>query len=150
MTRAALLVLLLGLGACGGDEAPAPVIEPPAPAPAPEPAPTVPAPAPTPAPPEGDLRGDAAAGARLYQQFCSLCHGPGGKGDGPAAPKDPPPADHTDAEYMATLTDADLYQVIAHGGASVGKSALMAPWGGVLNDEQIRDLIAHLRSLSGT
>ena len=74
----------------------------------------------------------------------------GGKGDGPGAPTDPPPADHTDREYMASLSDAYLYQVIAQGGASVGKSPLMVPWGGVLSDEQIRDLIAHLRALSRT
>ncbi len=148
MTRAALLVLLLALGACGGDEAPAPSPEPQAPDPAPEPAP--PAAVPAPAVPEGDLRGDAAAGARVYQQFCSLCHGVGGKGDGPGAQTDPPPADHSDRAYMASLSDAHLYQVIAQGGASVGKSPLMTPWGGVLSDEQIRDLIAHLRALSGT
>jgi mono/diheme cytochrome c family protein len=31
----------------------------------------------------------------------------------------------------------------------VGKSPLMAPWGAVLNDEQIRDVLAFVRSLSG-
>lgn len=141
---ALLLCLIL---ACGGDDAPPP------PAPPPEQPPSPPAPPPKPPAPEvpsGNLRGDAAAGARIYQQFCTTCHGAGGKGDGPAAPKDPKPADHTDAKYMGSLSDQYLYKVISRGGASVGKSPLMAPWGGVLSAVQIRDLIAHLRALSGT
>ena len=51
---------------------------------------------------------------------------------------------------MGALSDAHLYKVIQQGGVSVGKSPLMAPWGGVVNDADIRDLIAFLRQLSGT
>ena len=51
---------------------------------------------------------------------------------------------------MGSLTDAQLYTVISKGGASVGKSPLMAPWGGVVNDQGIRDLIAFIRKLSST
>lgn len=51
---------------------------------------------------------------------------------------------------MGTLSDEHLYKVISQGGAAVGKSSLMAPWGGVVNDEGIRDLIAYIRKLSGT
>ena len=138
------LPLLLAIGACGPGEAPEPPEPPPAAAdPMPEPAPLVEV-------PEGDLRGDASAGAKTYQLYCATCHGAQGKGDGIAAPKNPPPADHTDAAYMGKLDDAYLYRVIQRGGAAVGKSPLMAPWGGVLADEQIRDVIAHLRTLSGT
>ena len=100
--------------------------------------------------PEGDLRGDASAGGQSYQLYCATCHGREGKGDGPAAPKNPAPANHSDAVYMGKLDDAYLYRVIQKGGAAVGKSPLMVPWGGVLNDEQIRDVIAYVRTLSGT
>jgi hypothetical protein len=51
---------------------------------------------------------------------------------------------------MASLSDAYLYTVIQHGGAAVGKSSWMAGWGPALSDQSIRDLIAYLRSLSGT
>ena len=51
---------------------------------------------------------------------------------------------------MGSLSDEYLYQVISKGGASVGKSPLMAPWGAVLSDEQIRDVLAFVRLLSGT
>ncbi len=97
------------------------------------------------------LRGDADEGAIVYGQFCAICHGTGGKGDGAtAASLDPKPADHTDANYMGSLSDEQLYRVIQKGGAATGKSPLMAAWGGVLTDDQIRDLVAYLRRLSGT
>lgn len=150
MSGRLLASALLALLACGGNGQEA---SPPAPAPAPAPAPPTPAPEPPAAAmldcPAGDLRGDATAGSATYQQFCATCHGSGGKGDGPAAPKDPAPADHTDPAYMGSLSDCRLYTVISKGGAAVGKSPLMAPWGAVLNDEQIRDVLAFVRSLSG-
>ena len=90
-------------------------------------------------------------GAAVYAMFCASCHGARGAGDGPlAANLDPKPADHSDGRYMNTLSDAHVFQVIQQGGASVGKSPLMAPFGASLSDAQIRDLIAHVRSLSGT
>jgi mono/diheme cytochrome c family protein len=149
---AALAALAL---ACGGEsKAPEPAAAPtPATAPAAPAAPSAPTPAPAPAAaaPTGSLRGDAAAGAQLYATYCASCHGPEGKGDGPvAATLNPRPANHTDHVYMGSLSDEHLYQVISKGGASVGKSPLMAPWGGVVNDQGIRDLIAHIRKLSGT
>jgi len=156
VTRAlAALALAVLLAGCGGDtksDAQKPVT-PAAPAAAPAQPPMTPAPAPAPpAPaPSGSLRGDASAGAALYRQYCTTCHGPGGKGDGPvAATLNPKPANHSDHVYMATLSDERLYQVISKGGASVGKSPMMAPWGGVINDQGIKDLIAFLRQLSSS
>jgi mono/diheme cytochrome c family protein len=146
-----LLGSALIFAACGDSSksgAPAPAPSAPAAAPAPAPAPT---PTPAPAAPTGDLRGDPAAGALLYSTYCASCHGPEGKGDGPvAATLSPRPANHADHVYMGTLSDEHIYKVISQGGASVGKSPLMAPWAGVVNDEGIRDLIAYIRKLSGT
>ena len=149
MRRARLLaVALLLASACGPDASPPtepapPEPETPAPAPPPPPAPE------PPAAPEGDLRGDATEGAVLYGLYCATCHGAEGRGDGAAAAGlDPKPADHTDPAYMGQLSDAYLYTVISKGGIGVGKSPLMAPWGSVINDQGIRDLIAHVRTLS--
>jgi mono/diheme cytochrome c family protein len=100
--------------------------------------------------PTGALRGDAACGAKLYALYCASCHGQGGKGDGPAAPKNPPPADHTDPGRMGALSDEEIYKVINKGGAAVGKSPLMAAWGPIVGDQGVRDLVAFVRSLSGT
>jgi mono/diheme cytochrome c family protein len=148
-------MVLFAAGCGGGDEGSKPASAPAAAAPAPAPA-AAPAPPPPPAAaldcanPTGEMRGDAARGKVLYAQTCASCHGPNGKGDGPAAPKDPPPADHTDPVRMGGLTDTDIYKVICGGGASVGKSPLMAAWGPIVGDQGIRDLISHIRSLAGT
>ena len=152
MRRAlAALAAAAFLAACGDSQKENPPVPQPTPATAPAPTPATPAPPPAASVPSGNLRGDPANGARLYAQYCASCHGPKGEGDGPvAATLNPRPAKHSDHVFMATLSDAHLYQVIAKGGASVGKSPMMAPWGGVINEQGIKDLIAFLRQLSSS
>jgi len=95
------------------------------------------------------LAGDVTAGRGLYQQYCSICHGPQGKGDGPAATAmTPKPRDHTDGHYMNALSDAHLTRVITEAGAAVQCSPLMPPWQGTLTTQQMRDVIAYLRTLA--
>jgi mono/diheme cytochrome c family protein len=92
---------------------------------------------------------DVAAGKADYQIFCATCHGPAGDGDGPVAQTlDPKPAKHSDGNYMNPLEDDYLFKVIKFGGASVGKSPMMAPLGGSLSDQQIRNVIAFIRTLA--
>jgi cytochrome c oxidase cbb3-type subunit 3 len=91
---------------------------------------------------------DAEQGKKLYGQFCASCHGQSGKGDGPAAAAlNPKPRDHTNKEYMSKMSDEEMFSVIKNGGASVGKSPLMPPWSASLKDEQIRDVMAYVRTL---
>jgi cytochrome c oxidase cbb3-type subunit 3 len=91
---------------------------------------------------------DADQGKKLYGQFCASCHGQSGKGDGPAAAAlNPKPRDHTNQEYMSKMSDDEMLKVIKDGGASVGKSPLMPPWGASLKDDQIKDVIAYIRTL---
>jgi len=91
---------------------------------------------------------DVDQGKKLYGQFCASCHGQSGKGDGPAAAAlNPKPRDHTDKEYMSKLSDEDMFKVIKNGGASIGKSPLMPPWGASLKDDQIKDVVAYIRTL---
>lgn len=91
---------------------------------------------------------DAEQGKKLYGQFCASCHGQSGKGDGPAAAAlNPKPRDHTSREYMAQMSDDEMHKVIKDGGAAVGKSPLMPPWGASLKDDQIKDVIAYIRML---
>lgn len=91
---------------------------------------------------------DVDQGKKLYGQFCASCHGQSGKGDGPAAAAlNPKPRDHTDKEYMSKLSDEDMFKVIKNGGASIGKSPLMPPWGASLKDDQIKDVVAYIRAL---
>jgi len=123
-------------------------VAPPPPAPpaaaAPAPAPVAPAPAPA-APQERDV----AKGQASYQQLCASCHGPRGAGDGPAGQAlQPKPAHHDDGAYMNALSNEHLFRVIKEGGAAVGKSPFMAPWGGALSDAQIWDVVAFVRTLA--
>lgn len=150
-TRAAgsALTLLLAAGACGPSETPPPAATAPAATAEPTARATATPAATATAAPAAVGGGDAARGAALYATYCATCHGPRGEGDGPAAAGlDPKPARHSDAAYMGSLSDEHLFRVIKEGGAAVGKSPLMPPWGGSLSDAQIHDLVAFTRSLS--
>lgn len=93
--------------------------------------------------------GNAAKGKQKYLEVCAICHGKSGKGDGPTAAALPiKPRDHTDPAYMSKLTDQQIFDVIKRGGEAVGKSAIMPKWGPLLNDQQIKDLVAYIRSLA--
>ncbi len=145
--RGRVLLVALTLG-CGGAEQQA---EPP-----PEAKPPRSSPAPAPVEPVADApsrgAGESAPepdGASLYGLYCASCHGARGDGDGPVAQAlDPQPARHSDGATMNGLSDDYLFQVIAEGGPAVGKSPLMAPWGGTLDDAQIRALVAFIRTLA--
>ena len=92
--------------------------------------------------------GDAAAGETRFKQLCATCHGPTGKGDGPAAPGlNPKPRNMNDAEWQASVDDDYLANIIKKGGPAVGKSPMMTPFGHALNEQQLKDVIAYIRKL---
>jgi mono/diheme cytochrome c family protein len=94
-------------------------------------------------------QGNAAKGKELFAKHCGGCHGPSGKGDGPAAAAlTPKPSDLTNKTYVAGLTDQYLFDLIQKGGAAVGKSPLIPPFGSKLKDGEIRDVVAHIRNLA--
>ncbi|MFQ5847246.1 MAG: c-type cytochrome [Candidatus Methylomirabilales bacterium] len=94
-------------------------------------------------------KGDPKAGKKSFSTLCASCHGETGKGDGPAAATLPTkPKDLADAKHMNSLKDAYLFKVIKEGGASVGKSPLMPPWGSQLKDQDIWDVVAYIRTLA--
>ncbi len=90
---------------------------------------------------------EAAKGVpSTYTNLCASCHGAKGKGDGPAAMAlNPRPRDFSDCKEMASHSDDYFYKIIKGGGQSVGRSPLMPPWGGSLNDQQVSDLVAYIR-----
>ena len=93
-------------------------------------------------------QGNRDAGEQLYQQRCAPCHGPDGKATTPTAQAlNPKPRDHTDGTFMNQLSNEHLLKVIKQGGAAVGKSPIMPPQTD-LNDKQIQDIIAFIRSLA--
>jgi mono/diheme cytochrome c family protein len=98
--------------------------------------------------------GDAAAGKAKFDLFCASCHGAGGLGDGPAAPKDPKPRDFTKAEFKYDAdkdgkpgSDADLALIIKNGAAAYGGSPLMVGWGAALQEADVQNIIAFIRTL---
>ena len=98
--------------------------------------------------------GGAPKAPEKYTTLCASCHGPEGKGDGPAAAPfkmmNPPVnvRNFTDGKYMNGKTDAHLIKVIKEGGPSVGLSPLMAPMGSQLSEKEIKEIIAFLRSVA--
>jgi cytochrome c oxidase cbb3-type subunit III len=90
-----------------------------------------------------------AEGKKLYLTYCSSCHGDNGKGDGPAAQSLPvKPANHTSGAVMNQLTDQFLMEIISKGGSAVGKSPMMPAWGGQFKENQLRDIVAYVRSIA--
>jgi cytochrome c oxidase cbb3-type subunit III len=89
--------------------------------------------------------GDPAAGAKLYKRYCSGCHGADGRGG--AHTFMPHVQNLTEKDYIELVPDGYLYQVIAEGGVAVGKSSMMPAWQSTLAVQDIKDVIAHIRSL---
>jgi mono/diheme cytochrome c family protein len=97
----------------------------------------------------GQMKGDPKAGKAKYDANCVGCHGKTGKGDGPAAAAlNPKPQDHTDGKIMNALSDKYLFDIIKDGGAAVKKAAIMPALGKKLNDQEIWDIVAYIRSLA--
>ncbi len=92
---------------------------------------------------------DAAAvvrGETLFAQNCTLCHGAGGRGDGPgAASLTRPPADLTTGHALPH-TDDDYAYWIENGITGTEMPGV----GDALNDGEIRDVIAYVRGLQQT
>jgi cytochrome c oxidase cbb3-type subunit III len=89
--------------------------------------------------------GDPAGGAKLYKRYCSGCHGADGRGG--AHTFMPHVQNLTEKDYIELVPDGYLYQVIAEGGVAVGKSSMMPAWQSTLAGEDIKDVIAYIRSL---
>lgn len=101
------------------------------------------------APAAAQTKGDPKAGKEKYGTLCASCHGPKGKGDGPAAATLPvKPRDHADGKYMNALKDQYLFDFIKKGGGGMKKSPLMPAWGGQVSDQDIWSLVAYIRGLA--
>ncbi|MDZ7789128.1 MAG: cytochrome c [Xanthomonadales bacterium] len=94
------------------------------------------------------LAADAAAGEAKFKQLCATCHGPSGQGDGPAsAALKPAPRDLSDSEWQESVDDEHIRTVIRDGGPAVGLAPLMTAFGHSLNDSDLDNLVAYIRSL---
>lgn len=65
-----------------------------------------------------------ARGRELFEVHCAVCHGQGGRGDGPAAAAmDPRPANLLDLAHSAVYGPGEKYWLIANGSEETGMPA---------------------------
>jgi mono/diheme cytochrome c family protein len=103
-------------------------------------------------PPGSDLPAGAPRGQQIYAQHCAVCHGPDGRGNGPAAPSlIPRPRDFTLGlfKYKSTPagqppSDADLARVVRDG----LQASAMPYWRGLLSEADITDVVAYIKTFS--
>jgi mono/diheme cytochrome c family protein len=87
---------------------------------------------------------DVAQGKQLYAQHCVACHGLKGKGNGPSGKAlNPKPTDFT----TATPNEEEWFKATKLGTKAIGKSSGMEGYAAKLTDEQIRDVLAYVKTL---
>jgi cytochrome c6 len=87
----------------------------------------------------------AADAKTNWANNCVQCHGAAGKGDTKMG-KMLNAADLTDAKKQASFTDAQAAAAIKDGIKQNGKTAMKA-FGGKLSDDEIKALVAYVRTL---
>lgn len=103
-------------------------------------------------PPGADLDSNAPLGTRVYAQRCAVCHGPDGKGNGPAAPSMfPRPRDFSSGvfKYKSTAagdppTDEDLLRTVRDG----LPASAMPYFAGLLSEEELAAVVQQVKSFS--
>ena len=80
-----------------------------------------------------------------WTKHCASCHGKDGKGQTKAG-KMAGVKDQTDAQYQAGLKDDKMFAAIKDGLKEDGKEK-MKPFKEKLSDDEIKALLAHVRSL---
>lgn len=85
-------------------------------------------------------------GKVIYNQNCQVCHGPEGKGDGPAsAGLNPKPANFNDPKY-ASFTEKKQIHVVTEGGREEHLSPVMPAFSDSLTPQQIVDVVSYVRT----
>ncbi|MFQ5945795.1 MAG: c-type cytochrome [Anaerolineae bacterium] len=90
-------------------------------------------------------RGVLERGKLVYESYCAFCHGVDGRAHTPVARMlKPRPRDFADPVEMARVSHDRIYQAIKQGRPGTA----MAPWGQVLSEIQIGDVMDYIRSLA--
>jgi mono/diheme cytochrome c family protein len=88
-------------------------------------------------------------GQVLYETHCAICHGLAGKGDGAGAKViRQSMRDFSNPVAMRDGEDRFLFEIIKKGSSQFGRSNAMPSWGMKLSDEEIRAVVAHIRTLA--
>lgn len=84
-------------------------------------------------------------GGLVFANYCVTCHGINADGNGRAARLyNPRPANLR----MSDKNDEYFSLIIRKGGGALGRSQFMPTWEAELTEEQVRDLVAYLRSIN--
>ena len=87
---------------------------------------------------------DSAEADNIFKNRCTPCHGPNGRGDGPAsASLSPHPRNFTDKTWQAAVNDEHIQKIIQYGGAAVGKSPNMPANPDLQSKPQVVSALAH-------
>jgi len=86
----------------------------------------------------------AADAKENWTTHCAKCHGEDGKGDTKMGKK-AGCKDYTDAKVQAELKDDKACKSVKEG-IKEGDKTLMKPFGEILSDDEIKALVAHVRS----
>ena len=81
-----------------------------------------------------------------WSKHCTKCHGEDGKGQTTMGKK-LKVADYTDATVQAKFKDEDMIKITKEGKKEVTKT-LMKGYSDVLSDEEIKELVAHIRTMA--
>jgi mono/diheme cytochrome c family protein len=92
------------------------------------------------------IAGNTSKGREIFLRYCAGCHGEDGRGE--AKTFRPNVGNLAIKQLMDELSDEYLFTVIQKGGAAVGKNAAMPAWSAQLGDDDIRDVVAFVRTLS--
>jgi mono/diheme cytochrome c family protein len=84
-------------------------------------------------------------GRAVYGKQCRHCHGLRGLGDGPLAPKNPKPANLTDAAWDHGNSDGEIFTIIKNGAPAANSE--MKGMKGTLTDKDIWNVVNFLRSI---
>jgi mono/diheme cytochrome c family protein len=80
-------------------------------------------------------------GAAVYGNYCQMCHGPQGKGDGPVLERGLPPPASLLGERAVQMKDGQIFHVLTYGQGNMASYAAQLP------REDRWHVILHVRSL---
>jgi cytochrome c len=90
---------------------------------------------------------DERRGKLLYDNYCAVCHGVSGEGDGfNSYNLNPKPHSFADSLYMTKLSDQIMLKIISSGGRSVNKSIMMPQYAATLTNDEIECIIAYIKT----
>jgi mono/diheme cytochrome c family protein len=93
---------------------------------------------------------EATLGKAVNDKYCIRCHDPESTPERVSNHDNLSPAPHefADGATYNGISDADLINIINHGGEALGKSPLMPSYGSTLKPAEIKAVVAYIRSIA--